>query len=52
LVVYDAIGKLMSVQYIDNESIIVDMSSYASGLYYFRFVIEGRETKTIKVIKQ
>ncbi|MBP9084408.1 MAG: T9SS type A sorting domain-containing protein, partial [Bacteroidia bacterium] len=52
LTVFDGQSKMVHRSIIRNQDIFeVDIRGYAKGIYYF-IVYDGRETKTVKVIKE
>ncbi len=48
---FDNQGKMILHNYLNNESFQVDMSSYATGNYIMRIVIDGEST-TWKILKK
>lgn len=49
--IYNAFGQLLGTSAVNSQTLRIDTSSYASGLYYMKFE-KGEESATVKFIKK
>ena len=51
LSMFDVNGKLLHFQEVINSETIIDMKSYARGVYFLKVSFQNRELKSFKIIK-
>jgi hypothetical protein len=50
-VLYDALGRAVSREEVDGNSVVFNVEHVASGIYTLRLTV-GNEVKTVKVVKE